>query len=361
MPRHIHRREICSIDPVPKRCLPIPNDNGHEHISLMPFFIVLTACWRLGGRKETYMDNVTENEVVKRLDRIASALEQIVELMNVQSNSGFLPEIPEQPKARKISHDEQQKDFIVNHLEMNGISITECNVSTPTEYLINMSVFMGEHFDYIQEFLKRIKQSINTKRLINWVIKDYPKEQITYLTQMGTNLSKCAFLSNYKYLKSPKFQIIGDTTNISTQAINFYNGQWLEIFVRQVIEKRLETIQNQIPTDYCWEVLNNIKFITNAMGKDYEIDFLVSVNNEIFWFEAKTGDYQNYMDRYSKTVRRILNLDKNHSFLVLSNEKRDVCTTLTDNWDMTVISIYDLQERINDIFGYSGMTQPMSD
>ena len=37
-------------NPFLRRCLPISRLDGHEHISLMPFFIVLTACWRLGAR-----------------------------------------------------------------------------------------------------------------------------------------------------------------------------------------------------------------------------------------------------------------------------------------------------------------------
>ena len=31
--KHTSRREICSFNPVPKRCLPIPNDNGREYIT----------------------------------------------------------------------------------------------------------------------------------------------------------------------------------------------------------------------------------------------------------------------------------------------------------------------------------------
>ena len=39
--KHTSRREICSIDPVPRRCLPIPNDNGHEHITSCLFLLLV--------------------------------------------------------------------------------------------------------------------------------------------------------------------------------------------------------------------------------------------------------------------------------------------------------------------------------
>ena len=42
---------------VHKRCLPIPNDDGHEYISLMPFsFVLIFPLWRLGGTETVAPD-----------------------------------------------------------------------------------------------------------------------------------------------------------------------------------------------------------------------------------------------------------------------------------------------------------------
>ena len=53
MPRHIHRREICSNPPFPQRCLAIPKCKWTWVHKSHAFLYCINACWRLGAKRHT--------------------------------------------------------------------------------------------------------------------------------------------------------------------------------------------------------------------------------------------------------------------------------------------------------------------
>ena len=50
--------------------------------------------------------------------------------------------------------------------------------------------------------------------------------------------------------------------------------------------------------------------------EDFEFDFLLMVGEKVFWIEAKTGDYLEYLAKYSR-VSKLLGLGRDNNLLVL--------------------------------------------
>jgi hypothetical protein len=50
--------------------------------------------------------------------------------------------------------------------------------------------------------------------------------------------------------------------------------------------------------------------------EDFEFDFLLMAGDSVFWVEAKTGEYMDYISKYSR-VAKLMGLDRNNSLLVL--------------------------------------------
>ena len=74
------------------------------------------------------------------------------------------------------------------------------------------------------------------------------------------------------------------------------------------------------------------------------------INGEIYWVEGKTGNYQHYINKYSH-VANMLNLDKSHSFLVLTDVINPNTTyILSKTFDMTIIPVEEFEEEIKYVF-----------
>ena len=85
-------------------------------------------------------------------------------------------------------------------------------------------------------------------------------------------------------------------------------------------------------------------------GNDFELDVVFLINGEIYWVEGKTGNYQHYINKYSH-VANMLNLDKNHSFLVLTDVINPNTTyILSKTFDMTIIPVEEFKEEIKYVF-----------
>ena len=82
-------------------------------------------------------------------------------------------------------------------------------------------------------------------------------------------------------------------------------------------------------------------------GENFELDFLLSVGDKIFWIEAKTGEYENYLAKYSR-VSRVLGLTRSTSMLV-SVEPLPAEDNLTDRYSLSCCNLDEFPDvfRIN--------------
>lgn len=106
---------------------------------------------------------------------------------------------------------------------------------------------------------------------------------MVFSCQLARDLHQVAFLTEYRYLKSPQY-VIQATPSRASQAINFINGGWLEHYVRLKFHEAFAALD--VPRSFIQGV--KIRF---ANGDNYELDFLGELDGKLFWLECKTGDY----------------------------------------------------------------------
>ena len=90
--------------------------------------------------------------------------------------------------------------------------------------------------------------------------------------------------------------------------------------------------------------MQNIQIVL-PNGNNFELDLVFAIGEDIFWFEAKTGDYQKYISRYSK-IAKILNLDLSHAFMVLTDITDEGANALKSLFNMNVVKI----DKFTEIF-----------
>jgi hypothetical protein len=111
--------------------------------------------------------------------------------------------------------------------------------------------------------------------------------------------------------------------NRAPAAINFLSGGWLEHYIRDKVTSVLATHPATLSSPFAF--MKNPQILLPG-EEHFEFDFLLMVENNVFWIEAKTGEYADYLGKYSR-VTKLLGLNRNRSFLVLAdapNPKLDV-------------------------------------
>ncbi len=310
--------------------------------------IYLNHYLSFGGEK---MDDMKDIKIV--LERIANALESIAHNLSAYRESNRNNEKFQKTQdctQKSIDRAIEMKfinDFseIEKFLNSKNIHIKSVrNENEADKFLDKIAFFMGNRYSHIKSLYKHIKRNLNTGRTFKLDLKNCTQEEIASITQLCTNLHQIAFLEEYKYFKSPQYILYAKVNRIP-KAINFFTGGWLERYTKTAVIEALKSLSYPIPINYSY--LKNPQIML-PNGDDFELDILFKIEDEYFWFEAKTGDYQRYIDKYSK-IAKILNLDYKHTFMILTDITDSGAEALRSLFKMNVVKIDEFYETFKEV------------
>ncbi len=247
-----------------------------------------------------------------------------------------LPVLQPAPRKLKIS---KENLIIQAFLSSKGIEIRALpRVKAADTTLDRIALFMGTRYKSIEPLYGKIKSNMNTGKTFNLNLKSYAEQEVSSMCQFGKLLHEIAFLEEYYYQRSPKFLLYVKPSK-SAPALNFISGQWLERFIKAQVIQVIESTNLALNYSY----LVNPQVILPD-GADFELDVIFQIEEEIFWFEAKTGEYQRHVEKYSQ-VSSLLDLDAKHSYMILLDSPEAHTKTLSSLFKMTVVNLEQFTER----------------
>lgn len=290
------------------------------------------------------------------LKSIALSLERIADSLEKNAHNEVDDKVDVAVESSDDTNENENMDYgcsvkeidvniLIDKLQEKNITVkTYVDSITENTSLDNVAYFMGNRYNDIRKVYETIKRHLNKPNGFHLDLKNATQSEISASCQLCTTLYDIAFLSEYKYDKSPRY-FIHATPNKIPIAINFLTGHWLEIFIRKTIQDSLKSLPATIEYTY---LINPQIILPN--GNDFELDVVFLINGEIYWVEGKTRNYQHYINKYSH-VANMLNLDKNHSFLVLTDVINPNTTyILSKTFDMTIIPVEEFEEEIKYVF-----------
>ena len=286
-----------------------------------------------------------ETQIATLLERIAIALEKIADSLTETNQSKIQPDTidaesrvsPEPVEAMSPNNDITR---LRNFLASRGISIKTIHPEQESdETLDKIALFIGNRFESVKRVLDSIKANMNVGRPFSLNLRNESQQTVADTTNLCTNLYNIAFLTAYRYQKSPAYQLYA-TPSTSPRALNFYSGQWLERFVKAQVVSLLKSKSLEF------------SYICNAQislpnGDDFELDMLFETEGDVFWLEAKTGDYRKHIEKYSK-MSRIIGLDRSHTFMILADGAvtDGLARDLSNLFGMTVVRVEKFAEHL---------------
>jgi len=231
---------------------------------------------------------------------------------------------------------------IESFLNSKNIKIRSIDMEEEEEKLDQIADLMGSQYSLIKRFYGMIKSSMNSGNSFSINLRDEPQQVIGTTCQVATELYKIAFLEEYRYFRAPRCLLVARASR-SPQALNFLSGNWLERYVRN----RLICLAKRQTGKIDFSYIANAK-VTLSNGDDFEMDLLFHVNDQFYWVESKTGEYQDKVQKYSK-IASDLGLQRNQAIIVLTDVSQDAKTSLSSLYHLSVISVDEVEatfERI---------------
>jgi len=292
---------------------------------------------------------MSNDRIEALLERIALALERLAEQTH---RRGVVAEAPQgRPDAEEGVLDSLRPSLsppcpsiLEPFLSSKGIRIKVRPADDAADHIIDsLSLYLGERYDALSGLLAKIKRAMQNGAPITESLKGRPQQDVSTACQFCTLLHDVAFLEQYQYLRSPTYLIRAKTTTLP-KAQRFFGGQWLERFILQKVKAVYAQVSSEVTEELGFEYLINPQ-ITLPNGDDFELDILAAIGSSIYWIEAKSGDYQQHVAKYSKFAR-LLGLDFDHSFMVLTDVPDARCDALSSLFSMTVCTLRTFEEKL---------------
>lgn len=291
-----------------------------------------------------------KRNLLKTLTRIADSLEELnsrnekdINIQNLRLSSTDIFDKP----TKKITTDtivNQGYKKIQDYLNTKNIQVKNFpEQATNDDVFSSIANFMASNYDVLKDFILKIKQSLSNSETFSFSIKKYTQKEGALICNFCQNLHSVAFLENYHYKKSPQYLIYAKAS-ANPKIYNFFTGHWLEIYSLNVVLRILNNLRQKLNTEIEFSYLINPQIIL-PNGDDFELDLIFSVNNEFYWIESKSGDYQQYINKYSAMAKK-LNIRENNAIMLLTEINKIAAESLSSLFLMKVLSIDDFEQYL---------------
>ena len=210
------------------------------------------------------------------------------------------------------------------------------------EKLDRIADLMGRKYSLIKKFYEKIKSNMNSGNSFSINLRDEPQQVIGTTCHVATELHRIKFLEEYGYYKASKR--LEARASRSSEAQNFLSGKWLERYVMN----RLICLAKRQTGKIDFACVANAE-VTLPDRDDFEMDLLFRFNDQFYWVESTTGEYQDKVQKYSKIASDLLGLQRNQAIMVLTDVSQDAKTRLSSLYHLSVISVDEVEatfERI---------------
>ncbi|HCZ07376.1 MAG: hypothetical protein PWP37_1359 [Thermotogota bacterium] len=246
------------------------------------------------------------------LERIAVALERIVEILEVEevAKSRFGSSTTKIREEKRDGINTSQVDeFLLDFLNQRGVEVRGFQ---PVVYrdpkFDKLAMFMGDRFENLKDFLKFLRRYSQNGEEFTVSLRDYPPEAISDICQLCHNMKSLGYLKDYRYSKSPKRHLSVKTIRDSSVQ-NFLDGKWLQRYILKTLDRAKNRVTQTLGIKLDIASITNLKVVIDDM--ETELYHLFRVNNETFLIEAKLGEHHEEDIEKFKRISEALQLGDN--------------------------------------------------
>ncbi|MDR1873410.1 MAG: hypothetical protein LBQ90_00140 [Synergistaceae bacterium] len=243
------------------------------------------------------------------------------------------------PKGMPSTFSQEKLRDLQLYLMNRGIRVTHLpDESDLAPRVSGIANFLGRYFAWVRPFYTRLKATLNAGQEIEFSLIGYQGRDVTHTLNFCKLLQDAGFLATFTYRRAPHCRIVA-RLNRTPVAINFLSGGWLEHYIRDRVVSILST--HPATHDMSFAFMKNPRILLPE-DENFEFDFLLMVGEKIFWIEAKTGEYQEFLGKYER-VSKLMGLTRDNNLLVLVDAPKPD-DRITSRYDLSCCSVDEFAE-----------------
>lgn len=282
---------------------------------------------------------MNEEEILTTLKKLEERLERIETLLISHVEDQDIT-IANSPRGEEVEMPVTIARLFTRHeILVEGIS----HFINSDNAIDEIARYMGDNYGYIEDLLDQIKRHIQ-KHSFTFSLKKISAKQRQMSERLVRMLEKQMFIEGFKNNEEEQNPALIIQNARHPKAISFLNGEWLERYVQQRV--------NEIAADL--ELEEELGLLKNPVvklwdGTDFEFDLLCSMNKEIYWLESKSGEYIEYIKKYSNIAKH-LKLKPENVFVIVPHVTKEECVQLKDVFGVSIVNLDTLPNQLYHCF-----------
>lgn len=192
-----------------------------------------------------------------------------------------------------------------------------------------IAVELGDNYAILGEVCAKIKHAQHKYGKFTLNLAAHSQQNTQIITHFIKELYDCAFITRYTHDKTNKRVHVSLQT--APKITRFFDGDWLEWYVLMKVATLLVDKKVKFSCLRGFQV-----YFSN--GDQHEIDLFFLINGTIpLWIECKSGEFRQFINKYS-TLRKQLKLEKTNSFLLVLGMPDEKVAGLTNTFDVTMVN-----------------------
>ncbi|MBK9107295.1 MAG: hypothetical protein IPM92_02655 [Saprospiraceae bacterium] len=293
--------------------------------------------------------------LAESLQELADALEHLSQLVLLQKEAdkqvpikefsllvrNFKSKLNQAPNVTLQDHKTQwaskhKRNFIKNWLKSKNIKLVGAITSLKADsYLFQAVDYLASHFGNLQIFYELLKANQRNKK--NFTTRT-TETSLQYIQTWCDMLKQHGIIDRFE--TKSKSELFVDVAEIHKSAM-FINGYWLELLLRSKLSLFLKQRLNKIQS---FDILSQLAVI-KPDGKHTELDLMLMLNGQIYWFECKSGAIGEYYQKFNNH-RHLLGMNEQNSFVLLPTLESSQVLHIFERSGMSCISAINLIEQL---------------
>lgn len=191
-----------------------------------------------------------------------------------------------------------------------------------------VAVALGDNYEVLKIVSNIIKRRQVDKNKAYIDVSKYNSSQIETLKKFCQQLYDYSFVAKYFYNSHDKKIILH--LQSAVKIIKFFNGEWLEWYAFMKI------------ASFCHEKQIDFSCTRNMIihlpdNNKHEVDIFFLINDMPLFIECKSGEYREFIDKYSKLRKKLL-LPKPNFLMLTSGVEEQHVNGLTAMFEITFVN-----------------------
>lgn len=203
-----------------------------------------------------------------------------------------------------------------------------------------IAVQMGDNYGLLGDICEKIKRSQTKWGQFTLSLTDRSQKDTQTIMRFLKDLYDNAFITRYNHDKTNKRVHISLQT--MPKIMNFFNGDWLEWYVLMKVATLLVDKKVKFSCLRGFHI-----YFPNEDKHEVDLFFLIK-NKTPLWIECKTGEFRQFISKYS-TLRNRLKLKKTNSVLLVLGMPDEKVAGLSGTFDLTVVNEHNFLKHIEEL------------